>query len=83
MLTQGVGWSMSTTMKASLVSDALDMALWRRKLPQKVIFHSDRGSQYCSEAFRNILKENEFLQKEIAGILGQRLCRKLFPFTQW
>ena len=57
-----IGWSMSTTMKASLVCDALGMALWHRKLPKNTIFHSDRGSQYCSEAFRAILQENELIQ---------------------
>ena len=57
-----IGWSMDTTMKASLVCDALNMALWRRKFPQGVIFHSDRGSQYCSESFRTILCENSLQQ---------------------
>ncbi len=57
-----IGWSMGTNMKASLVCDALNMALWRRKFPKNTIFHSDRGSQYCSEAFRTIFQENELLQ---------------------
>ena len=57
-----IGWSMDTTMKASLVCDALNMALWRRKFPKGAVFHSDRGSQYCSEAFRNILGKNGLQQ---------------------
>ena len=57
-----IGWSMDTTMKSSLVCDALNMALWRRKFPEGGIFHSDRGSQYCSEAFRGALGKHNVLQ---------------------
>jgi transposase InsO family protein len=51
-----VGWSMSKHIDAQLVCDALLMALWRRKFPRGVIVHSDRGSQYASHAFRNLLE---------------------------
>ena len=40
-----IGWSMDKTMTAKLVCDALQMALWRRKMPRGVIVHTDRGSQ--------------------------------------
>ena len=53
-----VGWAMGPRMTQQLVIDALRMA-WFRKHPGKqtaVIFHSDRGSQYASLAFRNALK---------------------------
>jgi putative transposase len=43
-----VGWAMDKRMKAGLVCDALQMALWRRRMPKGVVVHSDRGSQYCS-----------------------------------
>jgi transposase InsO family protein len=45
---QVVGWSLQQHMQASLVKDALAMAWWRRRQPPGVIFHSDRGSQYCA-----------------------------------
>ncbi len=51
-----VGWSMSSRMKAQLVCDALQMALWRRQPQAGLIHHSDRGSQYASKAFRRLLK---------------------------
>lgn len=57
-----VGWSMSTNIDAQLVSDVLMMALWRRKFPQGVIVHSDRGSQYASHAFRDLLKKYSLTQ---------------------
>jgi len=45
-----VGWAMATHMRAELVIDALNMALFRRK-PKNVIHHCDQGSQYTSIAF--------------------------------
>ena len=51
-----VGWSMSSRMKADLVCDALKMAIWRRRPKDGLIHHSDRGSQYASKAFRQLLK---------------------------
>ena len=57
-----VGWSMSRNIDAQLVCDALMMALWRRKFPQGVIVHSDRGSQYASHAFRDLLKKYSLTQ---------------------
>ena len=50
-----VGWSMSSRMKAQLVSDALKMAIWQRRPKARLIHHSDRGSQYASHAFRRLL----------------------------
>jgi putative transposase len=40
-----VGWSMSATMTAQLVTDALMMAIWRRGKPDALLHHSDQGSQ--------------------------------------
>jgi transposase InsO family protein len=52
-----VGWSMSHRMPASLVMDALRMALGRR-CPELLLHHSDRGSQYASQAYRELLREH-------------------------
>ena len=40
---QVVGWSMSDTMTAQLVTDALMMAIWRRGKPDALLHHSDQG----------------------------------------
>jgi putative transposase len=56
-----VGWSMSSRMKASLVTDALRMAIWRRRPKAGLIVHSDRGSQYASKAYRRLLKKHGFI----------------------
>jgi len=58
---QVVGWAMSERMKAKLVCDALQMALWRRALPSGVIVHSDRGSQYCSKAYQRLIRRHGLL----------------------
>lgn len=47
-----VGWSMNKRMKDDLVVDALNNATHRTRPTEGFIFHSDRGSQYCSKKFR-------------------------------
>jgi transposase InsO family protein len=54
---QVVGWSMQPHMQTSLVTDALRMAWFRRRPEAGLIFHSDRGSQYCSHSFQQTLNE--------------------------
>lgn len=49
---QVVGWSMNQRMTRELVKDALRMAYWQRKPEPGLIFHSDRGSQYCSNEYQ-------------------------------
>ncbi|RWR01237.1 transposase [[Pantoea] beijingensis] len=53
-----IGWSMSSRMTAQLACDALQMALWRRKRPENVIVHTDRGGQYCSSDYQALLKRH-------------------------
>ncbi|HPC93319.1 MAG TPA: IS3 family transposase [Sedimentisphaerales bacterium] len=50
-----VGWSLSRTIDASLVCAALEMALRRRCPQDDLVHHSDRGVQYASQAFRDLL----------------------------
>jgi len=50
-----VGWSMSSSLEATLVVDALRMAVEGRNPRPGLIHHSDRGSQYASSAFRQLL----------------------------
>jgi transposase InsO family protein len=47
-----VGWSMRTDMTAAIVIDAFVMAMMRRRPEGRLVFHSDRGIQYCSSIFR-------------------------------
>lgn len=52
-----IGWSISERMQASLVCNALKAAILRRGFPERVIVHSDRGSQYCSNDYRDLLSK--------------------------
>ena len=52
-----VGWSMHSSMTSQLVADALMMAVWRRGRPVQLLHHSDQGSQYTSEHFQELLRE--------------------------
>jgi transposase InsO family protein len=56
-----VGWAMDKRMKSALVCDALQMALWRRKMPKGVLVHSDRGSQYCSRRYQALLAQHDLI----------------------
>lgn len=53
---QVVGWSVQLYMHSSLVTDALKMAWFRRHPTPGLIFHSDRGTQYCDHGFQDTLK---------------------------
>ena len=53
-----VGWSMSATMTAQLVTDALLMAVWRRGKPDAPLHHSNQGNQYTSEQFRRLMADH-------------------------
>ena len=57
-----VGRTLSRAIDADLVCDALAMALRNRGPVPGCVFHSDRGSQYASDRFVKMLKENGFRQ---------------------
>ena len=46
-----VGWAMADHMRAELVVEALEMALWQRRPDIGLVHHSDRGGQYVSLIF--------------------------------
>jgi putative transposase len=56
-----VGWAMASHLRSELVTDALDMALWRRQPAPGLMHHSDRGSQYTSISFGQKLEEAAIL----------------------
>ena len=57
-----VGWAMADHMHASLVCDALRMAIGLRQPRPGLIFHSDRGTQYTSDEFRRLLADHDMIQ---------------------
>jgi putative transposase len=57
-----VGWAMSKSLATATLLQAFWMAVVRRGAPEGLIFHSDRGVQYASMRFRNVLREKRFIQ---------------------
>jgi len=60
-----VGWSMSETLSTSdTIIPAWNMAVKSNNITKELIFHSDRGSQYASYGFADILKSHNALIKQ-------------------
>jgi len=53
-----IGWALDRTMEDSLTLTALRMALERRAVEPGLVHHSDRGSQYASKDYTDLLKTN-------------------------
>jgi putative transposase len=56
-----IGWSLSSTMHRELVITAFRSAIRSRRPKTEVLFHCDRGSQYASSEFREVLDEHGFV----------------------
>jgi transposase InsO family protein len=52
-----VGWAMSSQVDATLVQEALRLALGRRQPATGLLHHSDRGSQYACQAYQRLLAD--------------------------
>jgi transposase InsO family protein len=57
-----VGWKVSDEMSEALVIEALQQAIRRGYVSKGAIIHTDRGSQYSSKAFREVLKKYKLRQ---------------------
>lgn len=53
-----VGYSLGSRMTADLVCKALSMAIHHKRPAKGLIIHSDRGGQYCSHAYRDLIKKH-------------------------
>ena len=88
-----VGWSMSATMAAQLVTDALVMAIWRRGKPKALLHRSDQGSQYSSEGFQRLMadhgvtcsmsrsgdvRDNAAMESFFSSLKTERVARKTY-----
>lgn len=56
-----IGWSYSINMTAKIVIDAFEKAKTNRNIEEGIIFHSDLGSQYTSNEYEKLLKENNVI----------------------
>ena len=53
-----VGWAMANHMRAELVNQALTMAICQRQPAAGLIMHTDRGSQYGADSYRQLLTQH-------------------------
>lgn len=58
---QIIGWSIADNMRTEMCLQALQMAYWRRKPNAGVMHHSDRGSQYASGKYQEMLSTMEMI----------------------
>ncbi|MGP4753983.1 IS3 family transposase, partial [Agrobacterium pusense] len=56
-----IGWSMQSRQTTDVVLQALLMAVWRRKPKEKVLVHSDQGSQFTSMDWASFLKHHNLV----------------------
>lgn len=64
---QIIGWALSKTMHTNkTIIPAWRMAVAKRKITEELIFHSDRGIQYASTHFRNILKNHRLVKQSMS-----------------
>jgi transposase InsO family protein len=76
-----IGWAFSEDGEAGHVCDALMMARTNREPKSGLLFHSDRGVQYCSKEFREVLgtvSAGRTAYELGRELLGQRLCGAFF-----
>jgi putative transposase len=57
-----VGWALNRSLHRQLVVDAFWRAVWRRRPRRGLVVHSDRGCQYASAQFCELLKQHGFIQ---------------------
>jgi transposase InsO family protein len=88
-----IGFFMNNDLSTEGPEMALKMALKGRKGNQPLIHHSDRGSQYCSDIYTNLLKESNIdismtqsgnprhnaIAERVNGILKQELLEETYP----
>lgn len=55
-----VGWAISRDLSHKFCLEALTTAIRRHRPPPGIIHHSDRGVQYCCEAYVDFLNEHKF-----------------------
>lgn len=57
-----VGWDLSDSLETGSTLKALNNAILKRNPPKGLMVHSDRGIQYASKAFRELIDDNKFIQ---------------------
>jgi transposase InsO family protein len=69
-----IGWALDRTVEDELTLSAPRMALSRRVVEPDLVHHSDRGSQYASGDYTDLLREKPYCHQHVAQrkSVGQR-----------
>ena len=59
-----VGWQVGATMPEELVTRALQRAFWSQPPTSGLVVHSDRGGQYCGNAYRKLLHDHQAVRSQ-------------------
>lgn len=74
-----IGWCMKANIKRDIVLDALIMAVMARKPKKKVLVHSDQGSQYGSDDWNRVCKNNNLeISMSRRGNCYDNACQESF-----
>jgi len=77
-----VGWALGARMTKQLVIDAMNQSIMHERPSEGLIFHSDRGSQYASYDFQDLLRDNGIQQSMSAkGDVYDNACAESFFAT--
>ena len=70
-----IGWALSDNLEThNTTIAAFEMAIKNRQPESGLVFHSDRGVQYCAQSFRNVLLIHCLWYEPQRKLLGQRMC---------
>jgi putative transposase len=61
---QVVGWHVMATMPEELITTALQRAFWAQQPSPSLLVHSDRGGQYCGNAYRKLLHDQQAIRSQ-------------------
>ncbi|MBO3273130.1 IS3 family transposase [Hymenobacter defluvii] len=61
---QVVGWQIGATMPEELIATALQRAFWAQPPTPGLLVHSDRGGQYCGNAYRQLLRDHQAVRSQ-------------------
>ena len=80
-----VGWAMKDSLETALATDALTMALWNRKPGRGLVVHSDRGVQYASEVYQEILAQQGITcsMSRKGDCLDNAVAESFFASLEW
>lgn len=79
-----VGWHIEKRMTADLICKAMVKAVNLRQPPKGVVFHSDRGSQYTSKRFRNLLEgcEIRVSMGDVGACWDNAVVERFFAYSR-